>query len=60
MLLAIVTFFLAQASKRSNERVATEEQEAEQLRIQQEISEEPEELLHCCPSISLGWNWDMV
>ena len=43
MLLAIVTFF-AQASKRNNERFATEEQEAEQLRIQQEISEEPR---HC-------------
>ncbi len=54
MLLAIVTFFLAQASKRSNERVATEEQEAEQLRIQQEISEEPEDIASLLPIDILG------
>ena len=54
MLLAIVTFFLAQASKRSNERVASEEQEAEQLRIQQEISEEPEDIASLLPIDILG------
>ena len=54
MLLAIVTFFLAQASKRSNERFATEEQEAEQLRIQQEISEEPEDIASLLPIDILG------
>ena len=54
MLLAIVTFFLAQASKRNNERFATEEQEAEQLRIQQEISEEPEDIASLLPIDILG------
>ena len=54
MLLAIVTFFLAQASKRNNERFATEEQEAEQHRIQQEISEEPEDIASLLPIDILG------
>ena len=54
MLLAIVTFFLAQASKRNNERFATEEHEAEQLRIQQEISEEPEDIASLLPIDILG------
>ena len=54
MLLAILTFFLAQASKRNNERFATEEQEAEQLRIQQEISEEPEDIASLLPIDILG------
>ena len=54
MLLAIVTFFLAQTSKRSNERVAVEEHEAEQLKIQQEISEEPEDIASLLPIDILG------
>ena len=54
MLLAIVTFTLAQFTKRSNEKLASEEKEAEQLRMQQELSEEPEDIANLLPIDILG------
>ena len=54
MLLAIVTFALAQFTKRNNEKLASEEKEAEQLRMQQELSEEPEDIANLLPIDILG------
>ena len=54
MLLAIVTFALAQFTRRNNEKLASEEKEAEQLRMQQELSEEPEDIANLLPIDILG------
>ncbi|HIM44341.1 MAG TPA: flagellar biosynthesis protein FlhA, partial [Deltaproteobacteria bacterium] len=54
MLLAILTFSLAQVSKRSNVQIAEDEHQEEQARLQKEISEEPEDIESLLPIDILG------
>ena len=54
MLLAILTFGLAQVSKRSNVQLAENEHQEEQARLQKEISEEPEDIESLLPIDILG------
>jgi len=54
MLLAILTFSLAQVSKRSNVQISEDEHQEEQARLQKEISEEPEDIESLLPIDILG------
>ena len=54
MLLAVLTFTLAQVSKRSNIQIAEEEHQEEQARLQKELSEEPEDIESLLPIDILG------